>query len=61
MGVVDDSVHCLGRRLGDIVKVDRDVVAGPACAFSSAAKLPGYWIQGVVRRPEAQGQLLWWK
>ena len=59
VGVVDDSVHYLGRRLGDVVKVDRDVVAGPACAFGSAAKLPGYRIQGiVVRRPEAQGQLL---
>ena len=58
-GVVDDSVHYLGRRLGDVVKVDREVVAGPACAFGSAAKLPGYRIQGiVVRRPEAQGQLL---
>ena len=42
VGVVDDSVHYLGRRLGDVVKVDRDVVAGPACAFGSAAKLPGY-------------------
>jgi len=48
VGVIDDSVHYFGRRLGDIVKIDRDIVAGPTCAFGSAAKLPGYWVQSIV-------------
>ena len=33
MGVVDNNIHDFGSRIGDIVKVDGDVVAGPASAF----------------------------
>ncbi len=33
VGVVDNNIRDFGSRIGDIVKVDGDVVAGPACAF----------------------------
>ena len=49
MGVVNNNVHYFGSRIGDVVKaVDRDVVAGPACAVGGAAKLPGHRVQGIM-------------
>jgi len=48
VGVVNDNVHHFGSRIGDVVKVDRDVVAGPTCAFGAAAQLPGCRVQDIM-------------
>ena len=47
VGVVNDRrvhMHYLGSRFGDIVEVDRDVVAGPVGAFGGAAQPLRYWV-----------------
>ena len=48
VGVVNNNVHDFGSRIGDIVKVDGDVVAGPACAFGGPTQLPDYRVQGIM-------------
>ena len=56
VGVVNDNVHYFGRRIGDVVKVDRDVVAGPACALGGAAQLPGHRVQGIMPQGWYEGE-----
>ena len=48
VGVVDNNIHDFGSRIGDIVKVDGDIVAGPACAFGGPTQLPDYRVQGIM-------------
>ena len=56
VGVVNNNVHDFGSRIGDIAKVDGDVVAGPACALGGAAQLPGHRVQGIMPQGWYEGE-----